>query len=125
MEQVDQFVADQSTNAWDKAAEQLLSSPHYGEHWARMWLDLARYADSHGYEKDPGRKMWLYRDWVIEAFNQNMKLDQFTIEQIAGDMLPEATVKQRSPAASIATPCSIPKAAWTRKSREWKPSWTA
>ena len=95
VEQVDQFVADQSTNAWDKAAEQLLSSPHYGEHWARMWLDLARYADSHGYEKDPGRKMWLYRDWVIEAFNQNMKLDQFTIEQIAGDMLPEATVKQK------------------------------
>ncbi|MBI4661930.1 MAG: DUF1553 domain-containing protein [Verrucomicrobia bacterium] len=93
--EVDQFIADESPDAWDKAVERLLSSPHYGEHWARMWLDLARYADSHGYEKDPGRQMWLYRDWVIGALNQNMKFDQFTIEQIAGDLLPNATVQQK------------------------------
>ncbi|MBI2948489.1 MAG: DUF1549 domain-containing protein, partial [Verrucomicrobia bacterium] len=93
--EVDQFVRDESPDAWDKAVDRLLSSPHYGEHWARMWLDLARYADSHGYEKDPGRQMWLYRDWVIDALNQNMKFDQFTIEQLAGDLLPGATVKQK------------------------------
>ncbi|MBM3839782.1 MAG: DUF1553 domain-containing protein [Verrucomicrobia bacterium] len=93
--EVDQFVGDDSPDAWDKAVDRLLFSPHYGEHWARMWLDLARYADSHGYEKDPGRQMWLYRDWVIDALNQNMKFDQFTIEQIAGDLLPNATVNQK------------------------------
>jgi hypothetical protein len=95
IEEVDRFLADESADAWDKAVERLLSSPHYGEHWARMWLDLARYADSHGYEKDPGRQMWLYRDWVINALNENLKFDQFTIQQIAGDLLPNATVKQK------------------------------
>lgn len=74
--------------------DELLRSPHYGEHWARTWLDLARYADTKGYEKDLGRPMWLYRDWVIKALNDDMPFDQFTIEQIAGDLLPNATNEQ-------------------------------
>ncbi len=71
-----------------------LGKPAYGEHWAREWLDLARYADSAGYPSDPGREIWLYRDWVIRAFNNNMPFDQFTIEQIAGDLLPNPTQDQ-------------------------------
>jgi Protein of unknown function (DUF1553)/Protein of unknown function (DUF1549)/Planctomycete cytochrome C len=75
-------------------ADELLASPGYGEHWARMWLDLARYADTKGYEKDLGREMWLYRDWVINALNADMPYDRFTIEQLAGDLLPEPTREQ-------------------------------
>jgi hypothetical protein len=93
--EVDAFVADKSKNAYEKLVDRLLASPHYGEKWARVWLDLARYADSHGYEKDPPRSMWPYRDWVINAFNNNMPFSQFTVEQIAGDMLPNATVDQK------------------------------
>ena len=74
--------------------DRLLASPHYGERWARPWLDLARYADSHGFEKDLPRVMWKYRDWVIDALNRDMPFDRFTIEQIAGDMLPNATPEQ-------------------------------
>jgi hypothetical protein len=85
--------------AWDTAYEhyvdRLLASPHYGERWARRWLDLARYADTNGYEKDRPRIMWPYRDWVIKAFNDDMPFDRFTIEQIAGDMLPKPTIEQR------------------------------
>jgi hypothetical protein len=81
--------------AYARVVDRLLASPHYGERWARPWLDLARYADSNGYEKDRLRTMWKYRDWVIDAFNKDMPFDQFTIEQIAGDMLPEATDAQR------------------------------
>ena len=72
-----------------------MSSPHYGERWARPWLDLARYADTHGYEKDGQRSIWKYRDWVIDALNRDMSFRQFTIEQIAGDMLKDATLEQR------------------------------
>lgn len=93
--EVDAFVADKSKDAYEKLVDRLLASPHYGEKWARMWLDLARYADTHGYEKDPKRSMWPYRDWVINAFNENMPFDEFTIEQIAGDMLPNATEEQK------------------------------
>jgi len=93
--EVDTFVADQRKEAYERLVDRLLASPHYGEKWARLWLDLARYADSHGYEKDPPRSMWPYRDWVINAFNQNMPFDQFTVEQIAGDMLPNATRDQK------------------------------
>ena len=75
--------------------DSLLASPHFGERWAAMWLDLARYADSKGYEKDIPRTIWRYRDWVIKAFNEDMPFDQFTIEQIAGDLLPDATNEQR------------------------------
>src|SRR5262249_45407266 len=75
--------------------DRLLASPHYGERWARRWPDLARYADTNGYEKDRVRSLWPYRDWVIQALNRDMPFDQFTIEQIAGDMLPNATLEQR------------------------------
>ncbi len=81
--------------AYAALVERLLASPHYGERWARPWLDLARYADSQGFEKDSPRVMWKYRDWVIGALNQDMPFDQFTIEQIAGDMLPNATIEQK------------------------------
>jgi mono/diheme cytochrome c family protein len=95
VEEVDAFLADESARAYENLVERLLSSPQYGERWARLWLDLARYADSHGYESDPFRVMWRYRDWVIDAFNHNMPFDEFTVEQIAGDMLPGATLEQR------------------------------
>ena len=95
MREVEEFVADQSPNAYEKVVDRLLSSPHYGEHWARRWLDLARYADTNGYEKDQPRVMWKYRDWVIDALNRDMPFDRFTIEQIAGDMLQNASVDQR------------------------------
>ena len=81
--------------AYERVVDRLLASPHYGERWARPWLDLARYADSHGYEKDGLRVMWKYRDWVIDALNKDMPFDQFTVEQVAGDMLPNATDAQR------------------------------
>jgi len=87
--EVDEFIADQSADAYEKLVDRLLKRPTYGEHWARMWLDLARYADSAGYADDPSRVIWGYRDWVIKAINRNMPFDQFTIEQIAGDLLPE------------------------------------
>lgn len=93
-EEVAAFVADPSDAAYRELVERLLSSPAYGERWARVWLDLARYADSAGYADDPPRVIWRYRDWVIDAFNQNMPFDQFTIEQLAGDLLPEATDSQ-------------------------------
>lgn len=94
-EQVDAFVADTRSDAYERVVDRLLASPHYGERWARPWLDLARYADTDGYEKDPRRSMWSYRDWVINALNQNMPFDRFTIEQLAGDLLPGATIEQR------------------------------
>lgn len=90
-----EFLADISPDAYEKQVDRLLDSPHYGERWARKWLDLARYADTNGYEKDRGRTIWPYRDWVIRALNADMPLDQFTIEQIAGDMIPDATLSQR------------------------------
>ncbi len=88
------FLADQSPDAYEKVVDRLLASPHYGERWARPWLDLARYADSNGYEKDRRRTAWEYRDWVIRALNQDMSFREFTIEQIAGDMLPRPTKEQ-------------------------------
>jgi hypothetical protein len=91
------FVAEKSPGAYDRVVDRLLASPHYGEKWARHWLDLARYADSDGYEQDSVRRnAWRYRDWVINAFNRNMRFDEFTIEQIAGDLLPNATPEQRA-----------------------------
>lgn len=94
-EQVESFVADTSPVAYEKVVEELLASPRYGERWARVWLDIARYADTKGYEADRHRDMWRYRDWVIDAFNADKPFDQFTIEQFAGDMLPEATLEQQ------------------------------
>lgn len=83
-----EFLRDNSPEAYEKLVDNLLQSPHFGERWASMWLDLARYADSKGYEKDLERSIWRYRDWVIKAFNKDMPFDQFTIEQLAGDLLP-------------------------------------
>jgi mono/diheme cytochrome c family protein len=94
VKEIDEFLADNAPNAYEKVVDKLLASKHYGERWARLWLDLARYADSNGYEKDNLRTMWKYRDWVINALNADMPFDQFTIEQIAGDMLPTPTKEQ-------------------------------
>ncbi len=94
-DEVRAFVADQSPNAYEKLVDRLLASPRFGEHWARPWLDLARYADSNGFQADQIRDSWAYRDWVINALNANMPFDQFTIEQLAGDLLPNATVAQK------------------------------
>ena len=92
--ETDAFLADSAPDAYERVVDRLLASPHYGERWARPWLDLARYADSNGYEKDALRTMWKYRDWVIKALNDDMPFDRFTIEQLAGDMLPNATTDQ-------------------------------
>lgn len=93
-EEVDQFLQDQSPDAYSKLVDRLLSSPHYGERWGRHWLDQARYADSNGYTIDGPRVMWPYRDWVISALNRDLPFDQFTIEQLAGDLLPNPTKDQ-------------------------------
>jgi hypothetical protein len=92
--QVDEFVADQSHDAYEKMVDRALASPHYGERWGRHWLDQARYADTNGYSVDADRSMWPYRDWVIQALNDDMPFDQFTIEQLAGDLLPNPSQAQ-------------------------------
>ena len=94
-QEVDAFEKDNSPDAFEKLVDRLLASPQYGERWARRWLDLARYADTNGYEKDRPRSIWPYRDWVINALNADMPFDQFTIKQLAGDMLPGATAADR------------------------------
>src|SRR5205807_8303398 len=94
--EVDDFANDSSSDAYEKAVERFLKDPAFGERWARMWLDLARYADSAGYGSDPLRpNMWRYRDWLIDAFNRNRPFDQFSREQLAGDLLPNPTLEQR------------------------------
>jgi hypothetical protein len=94
LEEADTFLADTAPGAYERLVDRLLAAPGYGEHWARMWLDLARYADSAGYADDPPRTIWAYRDYVINAFNRNLPFDQFTIEQLAGDLLHEPTEEQ-------------------------------
>jgi Protein of unknown function (DUF1553)/Protein of unknown function (DUF1549)/Planctomycete cytochrome C len=93
--EIDEFLADNSADAYEKLVDRMLASPHYGEKMAMLWLDLARFGDTSGYHMDSTRQMSLWRDWVIDAFNQNMPFDQFTIEQLAGDLLPGATDKQK------------------------------
>ena len=93
--EVDAFTSDTSGQAYEKVVDRLLMSPHLGERMAVDWLDAARFADSNGYQVDRDREMWAWRDWVIKAFNDNKPFDQFTIEQIAGDLLPDATLEQR------------------------------
>jgi mono/diheme cytochrome c family protein len=93
--EIDEFVNDPRPDAYERLVDRLLASPHYGERWARHWLDLARYADSNGYSIDAPRSIWPYRDWVINAFNRDLPFDQFVIQQLAGDMLPGATTDQR------------------------------
>ena len=93
-EETDAFCADPSDMRYEEAVDKLLASPRFGERWAGYWLDLARYADSNGYEKDTPRSIWKYRNWVIEAFNEDMPFDRFSTEQLAGDLLPDADTKQ-------------------------------
>src|SRR5690606_12288931 len=95
VEELDAFLADPSQEHYEQIVDRLLKSPRYGEKWARQWLDLARYADSNGFQADQFRQMWAYRDWVIAAMNDDMPFDRFTIEQIAGDLLPAATLEQQ------------------------------
>lgn len=94
LQEAEEFFADTSAHAYEKVVDKLLASPHFGEKWASWWLDLARYADTKGYEADPSRVIWRYRDYVIKSFNDDKPFDQFTIEQLAGDMLPNATDEQ-------------------------------
>lgn len=95
VDEVDAFLADTTEGAYERQVDRLLASPHYGERWAAMWLDLARYGDSQGYQKDPLRPhIWRYRDWVIHALNSDQPFDQFTIDQLAGDLLPDPTPQQ-------------------------------
>ncbi|MEX2232608.1 MAG: PSD1 and planctomycete cytochrome C domain-containing protein [Cyclobacteriaceae bacterium] len=94
LEQVDNFLADDSREAYDKLVDELLASQAYGERWANYWLDVSRYGDSHGYQDDLPRVMWPWRDWVIYAFNKNLPYDQFVTWQLAGDLLPDATAEQ-------------------------------
>ncbi|MGY8652119.1 MAG: DUF1549 domain-containing protein, partial [Verrucomicrobiia bacterium] len=106
--EVESFLADDSEDAYEKVVDRLLKSPRYGERWARPWLDLARYADSNGFQADQLRDSWAFRDWVIDAMNADMPFDQFTIEQIAGDLLPNATDAQRIATGFHRTPtCNV------------------
>lgn len=89
------FLADEKADSWDRVVERLLASPHYGERWGRHWLDAARYADSTGFETDAPRSIWKYRDWVIEAINDDVPFDEFTVRQLAGDLLPGASTADR------------------------------
>lgn len=108
LEEVDAFLADDSAGAREKVVDRLLASPRYGEHWARQWLDLARYADSNGFQADQLRDSWAFRDWVIEAMNADLPFDRFTVEQIAGDLLPAATAAQRVATGFHRTPtCNV------------------
>ena len=93
--EVDRFLADKAPDAWERAVSGLLASPHHGERWGRHWLDAARYADSDGFEKDKPRFVWAYRDWVVDALNRDLPYDRFLTEQIAGDLLPQATDSSR------------------------------
>src|SRR5436190_21521378 len=95
LKEIDAFLADSNPGAYERLVDRLIASPHYGERWARPWLDLARYADTNGFNFDSRRTMWKYRDWVINALNRDLPFDQFTIEQIAGDLLPDATIDQK------------------------------
>ncbi len=94
LDEVDAFEKDKSPDAYEKLVDRMLASPHYGERWAQFWLDLARYADTNGYESDEPRTMWAWRDWVIESFNRNLPFDRFTIEQLAGDLIDSPTDEQ-------------------------------
>ena len=94
-EEVADFLADTRPDAYERLVDRLLASPHYGERWTRHWLDLARYGDSHGFTIDGPRSMWPYRDWVIDAINQDMPVDRFIVDQLAGDLRPRATLADR------------------------------
>lgn len=99
-EETDAFINDRSPDSYEKVVDRLLASPRYGERWARRWLDLARYADTNGYEKDRARSIWPYRDWVINALNADMPFNQFTVEQLAGDLVVQEELKKRGSAVA-------------------------
>jgi hypothetical protein len=101
-QEVDAFVSDEGPDAYERLVDRLLASPHYGERMAQAWLDLVRYADTIGYHSDNPQSVWPYRDYVIKSFNDNKPFDQFTVEQLASDLLPESTQQQPSARASIA-----------------------
>src|SRR5207248_8944180 len=93
--ELDAFLADRSPDAYEKVVDRLLASPRHGEKMANLWLDLARFGDTSGYEYDSTRQMWLWRDWVINAYNRNLPFDQFTTRQLAGDLLPNPTIEDK------------------------------
>ena len=95
IEELDAFLSDNKAGAYERVIDRLLASPHYGERMAWPWLDAARYADSNGYQHDAERTMWPWRDWVVDAFNRNVPFDDFTVWQIAGDLLPNPTHEQK------------------------------
>ena len=102
------FLSNPSDLEYNSTVDRLLASPQYGEKWARRWLDLARYADSNGFQADQLRDSWAYRDWVIESLNSGMPLDRFTIEQLAGDLLPQSTISQKIATGFHRTPtCNV------------------
>src|SRR4030095_2050153 len=101
---IDAFVADPSANAYERVVDRLLASPAYGERMAVEWLDVARYADTYGYQADRFNHLWPWRDWVIQAFNGNLPFDKFILWQIAGDLLPDATREQKPATAVQHTP---------------------
>ncbi|MCA9120033.1 MAG: PSD1 domain-containing protein [Planctomycetaceae bacterium] len=108
VEEVDDFVESKRVDKYEQVVDRLLASPQYGPRWARPWLDAARYADSNGYQADQYREVWPYRDWVINAMNADMPFDQFTLEQLAGDLLPEPTIAQRiATGFSRLTTCNV------------------
>ncbi len=94
--EVDDFIGDRRPEAYERLVDRLLNSPHYGERMALDWLDVARYADTHGYHLDSGRDMWRWRDWVIDSFNKDLPYDRFTVDQVAGDLLPDSTTQQKN-----------------------------
>ena len=114
-EMVEAFVNDKSQNYYEKFVDKLMSMPQWGEHRGRYWLDAARYGDTHGIHIDNYREIWSYRDWVIDAINKNMPFDQFTIENLAGDLLPNATLEQRLGSGLTAAISPPAKAAPLRK----------
>ncbi len=116
--ELDAFLKDPSPKAYERVVDKLLKSPRYGERWARPWLDLARYADSNGFQADQLRDSWAYRDWVIDAFNIGMPFNQFVIEQIAGDLLPNATPAQRIATGFHRTPtCNVEAGVYPEENR--------
>ena len=116
-EEVDAFLADEPTHRVERWIDRLMQRPTYGEHMARYWLDLARYADTHGLHLDNERSMWPYRDWVVRAFNENLPFDDFTRWQLAGDLLPKATMDQKI--ASGFNRCNVTTGEGGSIAKEW------
>jgi hypothetical protein len=123
--EVDAFLADRAPDAYERRVDALLQSPRYGERMAVPWLDAARYADTHGFHIDSLRGMWPWRDWVINAFNRNLPFDQFAVEQLAGDLLPDATREQKIASGFNRNHMINFEGARSPRSIRWSTSWTA